>query len=91
MPDGKVYVPLDLRGFRKEREPIAFTLDEEEEPVCVTLDVFTDSVHAQVKLDDAAMDLLFEKVIQMRLQLTERRAFQKGAAHGARRKGGREK
>lgn len=89
MSEAKVFVPLDLRGHRKEREPIAIALDDEEEPLCVCLDIFTDSVHAQVKLDDAAMELLFEKVIAMRLQLTEKIAYQKGAAHAARRKGGR--
>jgi hypothetical protein len=89
MPEGKVFVPLDLRGFRKEREPIAIAIDDEEEPLCVRLDVFTDTVHAQVKLDEAAMELLFEKVVAMRIELAERIAYQKGAAHAARRKGGR--
>ena len=81
----KVFVPLDLRGNRKEREPFVLALDKDEEPACVRLDIFTDTVHLQVKLDHPAMELLVEKMIATRLQLAERRAYQKGAAHAARR------
>lgn len=86
MESGKAFIPVNLRGFKKKSEPFALTIDDEEEPTGACLDVFTPKMHVQIKMDDRALELLFDKVLEMRLQLTRERYYQRGAAHALRRR-----
>lgn len=84
MSEGKIFIPLDFREIPKGKEPIVFRFDDDDDPICVTMELFTGSAHVQMKLGDASLDLLFDKILENRLELAKKIAFRKGAARGAR-------
>ena len=87
MPDhGRSFIPLDLRNLKKNQEPFLMTLDEDEEPLCTTLEIFNDRTHISIKMDERTLQLMFDRVSRMTLELGKRLAFQKGAASALRKK-----
>lgn len=88
MDRGKIFIPIDLRKLAKNKEPFVVVLDEEEDRLCARVDIFSEApdVHIQLKLDEEALSLLFDKLMSNRLELLRKLSFQRGAAHGAREK-----
>lgn len=88
MARGKIFIPIDLRNLAKNKEPFVVALDEEEDQLCARMDIFSEApdVHVQLKLDEHALYLLFDKLLANRLELLRKLSFQRGAAHGARKK-----
>lgn len=83
---GKIYVPIDLRNLKKGHEPFIFRLDEDEEPPCTVLEIFDNQAHIEIKLDERALDVLFDANVKNRIELSKHLAFRRGAAGAIRRK-----
>jgi hypothetical protein len=87
MPDpARSFIPLDLRNLKKNQEPFLLTMDEDEEPVCTTLEIFNEHTHLSIKLDERALQLMFDRVSKMAVELGKHLAFQKGAANALRKR-----
>jgi hypothetical protein len=84
---GRAYIPVDLRGAKKLEKSILVGIDDDAEPKCVSMQLYTDTLNIDIRLDESALDALFDHLLKMRLQLARDLSFQKGAAHASRRKG----
>lgn len=83
---GKIYVPIDLRKMDRAKTPFVFRMDEEEEPPCMVLEIFSGQAHVEINLDETALDNLFDLILKNRIELSKRLSFLRGAASTVRRK-----
>jgi len=86
MSEAKIFIPLDFRKLKAGHEPFILAVDEEEEPKCARLDLFTESVHVQVKIDEVVLRDMSDRFLAALIEITKARAFEKGAAHALRSK-----
>ena len=81
---GKEYVQIDLR--KAGSPPIVFMLDEDEEPACVVMQIFSGSVHVEIKADERALEMVYQAILQKRIELAKHLAAERGAARAMRRR-----
>jgi len=83
-PKGKEYVQIDLR--KPGAPAILWQIDEDEEPACVVAEIFTGSIHVEIKADEHDLERLIQAILQKRVELAKHLAFQRGAARAMRRR-----
>ncbi len=82
-PKSRTYIPLDLRGKKKINDAIIIATDEDVAG-SASLNLYTDTMHLDVMLDDEALTVLFDRLLAARLVLAhdsgEKAGEKKGAA-----------
>lgn len=83
---GKIYVPVDLRRMNAVKAPIVFQIDDEEEPPCVVMGIFSGPAHVEIKLDEQALEFLQNGIMKQRIELGVELTQARRAARALRRK-----